>query len=116
MGLFQVSLTPDERPGIPGGPGGPGGPGTLATSSQKKYKVNYNDHFISYHFIHSFKTRTHAHAGWVCRLRLLVGRHLEVLGAQVVLEDPGAHHIQIPVSRVGLEVQGAPRWTLPLDP
>lgn len=67
-------------------------------------------------FYQSFKTRTDAHAGWVCRLRLLAGRHLVVLEARVALEDPGAHHIQTLVSRVGLGVQGAPRWTLPLDP
>lgn len=34
----------------------------------------------------------------------------------MVLEDPGARRSQTLVSRVGPEVQGAPRWTLPLDP
>lgn len=67
-------------------------------------------------FCHSFKSRRDAHAGWVCRLRLLAGRHLEVLVAQAALEDPGAHHIQTLVSRVVPEVQGAPQWTLLLDP
>lgn len=39
-----------------------------------------------------------------------------VLEVQVALEDLGARHNQNLVYRVGLEVQGARQWTLPLDP